>query len=244
MAERDLDSFFAKKDKSKKKAKSAITVDDLAPDKKQKKKKKKSKEKEKESDASSSAVISKEEDAEWNDFESEEKDYSGLKIQNLQICAKDDEEENEEREPNSDSDEDGEKESGEKGPWNKANAEPAAAVEMIHEVPVPVAKKEEAAAQSSVVKSGKYVPPNLRKQMENPEPVKRVPKSKKVAPNIHNQEEFPTLGANPVPQEIDMDPRQFERVRQGGRSEDAHQKHSAPRLELGNKYGALSNTGD
>ncbi|ELU02129.1 hypothetical protein CAPTEDRAFT_222477 [Capitella teleta] len=256
MAEKDLDSFFAKKDKSKKKNKSKITIDDLTPDSSigigsisstptvltsEKKKKKKSKDKVKDKEPSSAKAISKEEDAEWNDFESEEVDYSGLKIQNLQIASKEEEEVNEEREGNSDTDEDGEKrEKGQDGPWNKATGEGALQQEMAHEAPP--TRKEEAPAPAPV-KSGKYVPPSMRGRTDNPEPLRRVPKSRKVAPDLRNQDEFPSLGANPLPQEIDTDPRQFERVRQGGKYDDSHQR-SAPRLQLGNKYASLSNTGD
>ncbi|ELT96080.1 hypothetical protein CAPTEDRAFT_203128, partial [Capitella teleta] len=141
------------------------------------------------------------EDAEWNDFESEEVDYSGLKIQNLQIASKEEEEVNEEREGNSDTDEDGEKrEKGQDGPWNKATGEGALQQEMAHEAPP--TRKEEAPAPAPV-KSGKYVPPSMRGRTDNPEPLRRVPKSRKVAPDLRNQDEFPSLGANPLPQEID-----------------------------------------
>ena len=82
MADTSLDDFFAKKDKKKKTGKKSKNSD--LDDVKEKKKDKK-KDQDKLNSGLSNNLKGKD-DEEWNDFEEEkETDYTGLKIQNMQI---------------------------------------------------------------------------------------------------------------------------------------------------------------
>lgn len=148
----DLDDFFAKKDKKKSKVKK-FTASDLltsskfqqgedvaaAPTglpKKQPSEKPKIKEENSEQPGESENVPVKSkstevEEEEWGEFEQEkERDYSGLKIQKLQIqdSEEDDYEDSGEQELN----EEGELVKKEPaGPWNKINTQPTTNSEFI-----------------------------------------------------------------------------------------------------------------
>lgn len=190
MADSSLDDFFAKKDKSKKKSKSKMTPGDVMSkaDEAKKVKKKKAQEKTGGPGLSTTETTNKkeEEDEEWKDFEEQkEVDYSGLRIQTLQIR------EEEEKEA-ADSDDQGEGEEGEErregasGPWNKSTGTPSPAVPAP--VPEPEEKKENTAPR-------KYVPPAQRQAaLAATNPIRR---GKKEAPNIQSEEDFPTLGGGP-----------------------------------------------
>ncbi|XP_064613151.1 protein CDV3 homolog A-like [Liolophura sinensis] len=118
MADASLDDFFAKKDKRTKKSKGKLTPTELLvkqeseQQKSQKKKKDKDKSQNRQTQSSSTTGTSTavaQEDQEWKEFEEEtEKDYTGLRIQNLQISKEEEDEESDKR----DSDDDGEREEG------------------------------------------------------------------------------------------------------------------------------------
>uniref|UniRef100_K1Q7Q0 CDV3-like protein n=1 Tax=Magallana gigas TaxID=29159 RepID=K1Q7Q0_MAGGI len=68
------------------------------------------------------------EDEEWVDFEQEtEKDYTGLRIQNLQINKdkSDQEDEGNDNENDDECDENGERREGAQGPWNVSQGQPS-----------------------------------------------------------------------------------------------------------------------
>lgn len=253
MADEGLDDFFAKKDKSKKKSKSKITPADLDPETAAKQaikkiKKKKAKENQTDKDTGASGTSKpREEDAEWEDFQSEEKDYTGLRIQNLQISTKEEEDKKSENEAQSD-DEDGEgseKRDTSQGPWNQQGQTQPTKREEPPEPPKPKPKAEEPPAPSPA-KSGKYVPPGMRRQMEMSASnaasgtTQSGPRRKKVAPNLMSVEDFPTLGGVPFDEDA-ADEMVYQRVRAGGKSEE-NPRGGAAKLELGNKYHALTNT--
>ncbi|XP_012938314.1 protein CDV3 homolog isoform X2 [Aplysia californica] len=243
MADSSLDDFFAKKDKSKKKTKTKVAsaggdVDDGSTKAVAKKeKKKKDKDKQNSGGGSQNVLRNAKEDEEWKDFEEEkEVDYSGLRIQNMQIAKEEQDKEAADAEEEGE-DEDGEnkeRRSGASGPWNKSNetgnvstpapAAPAAPEPVKEEAPTPKVP-------------GKYVPPGARLAASSASssspsfPSRR----KKEAPNLHSEEDFPTLGGGPTPG------RPYNPYSSSGSSDvidhPAHRK--GVNLTLENKFSAL-----
>ncbi|KAK2186653.1 hypothetical protein NP493_194g08016 [Ridgeia piscesae] len=251
MADSSLDDFFAKKDKSKKKSKSKFTAsstttggDDSRPKSDEEPKKlKKKKQKDNEENTEPTKVTTQgENEEEWIDYEQEEEiDYSSLRVQNLQISAKEEEEQERVNQEKA-AEEGGEDRDGQdstQGPWKSVRPQPAAPVPQPEpEPPKPV---EEPAQKPT----GKYVPPSMRRAMDGSSPASSMgggygtsrSRLKKTAPNLTSEDDFPTLGGGPgMPR--DMDGGQFECVRMGGRQEGMADK--SMKLELGNKFGALS----
>lgn len=120
---------------------------------------------------------------EWKEFEEEKKDYSGLKIGNLTISANSDVDESD---SNTDQqqpqyDESGNEIEKKTGPWKRVDTEIAEKEEKkpVEQPPPPVT-------------DNKYKPPNLRMQ----QPVQTRLRSSKMAPDIHNEEFFPTLSGS------------------------------------------------
>ncbi|KAL0809623.1 hypothetical protein ABMA28_011152 [Loxostege sticticalis] len=174
----DLDDFFAKKDRKKKAVKKFATADELAKkleDTKQKTDVRPKKERPvQEGDEAGRAG----EEEEWKEYEEPVKDYTGLKIQVLQGGNGAPESG---RDPASeDCAPDG---SGKgKGPWNKpTEVEPAPPPPPVEEPP----RRE--------VKPAAYVAPAQRNRPV--EPLRR--NQAKHAPDIHNDDTFPVLGAGP-----------------------------------------------
>lgn len=254
MADASLDDFFAKKDKSKKKNKSKFTASDILakkdeepkPEKPPTEKKKKEKVTEQQGDVKEETEgkqDNKVQDEEWIDYEKEEEtDYSGLRIQTLQI-SREEEEREDKNEEEDEVDEDGEiieRKDGSQGPWAKGQGvtpvpKPApvvAAPEPKVEEPTPTTKT-----------TGKYVPPGARAAAANPTALPLSRRKPKTAPNIKSEEDFPTLGGGSdkereAAQTYMMSGSKFEKVRSGGRqTEDATSK--GPQLTLGNKFEAL-----
>jgi len=229
----DLDDFFAKKDKKKK-----LKTKDKKEEKKIKKKDK----------VESSVILDGENigvetiiehpvhDAEqWSDFQEEkETDYSGLKIQNLEIA----ENENGGAGADSQNEDDGEDGSGQQGPWRRP--QPAAQPESEkQEVEIPV----EVPVAPAPAGSG-YIPPHLRTSA-----VKVVPRGtagtrgRRGAPDLKNEENFPSLAAGMSGevsvQKLEWAKKGFESVKSGA-SRSAGQNSEAPRINLGNRFDALS----
>ncbi|KAG9347743.1 hypothetical protein JZ751_003757 [Albula glossodonta] len=112
--EKSLDDFFAKRDKKKKKEKGKAKEQTGTPGSGALKKNKKEKEKSTKNENQDAQV--EKEDEEWKDFEQKEVDYSGLRLQALQLSA--------------------DKVS---GPWNKSSSAPVAPA-PVEEVEVPEPK--------------------------------------------------------------------------------------------------------
>ncbi|XP_076456157.1 protein CDV3 homolog A-like [Babylonia areolata] len=198
MADSSLDDFFAKKDKSKKKSKAKMTPGDVLAKADEPKKVKKKKEKEQPGGLGLNAAEDtsrKTEDDEWEDFaEQKEVDYSGLRIQTLQIK----EEEEKEAAESEGEGEGGEREEGREaasGPWNASGAvAPPPPVAAVAAPPEPEEKKENTAPK-------KYVPPAQRNAASSAASAAANPISRrgnKKAPNIQSEVDFPTLGGAPA----------------------------------------------
>merc|ERR1712179_688947 len=121
---------------------------------------------------------------EWGEFEQEkERDYSGLKIQKLQIQDDEDDEDNyDEQELN----EEGELVRREPvGPWNKANTQPPTNVKAKEVTPV------EGLPNTT---GGVYIPPSKR-MGSGVTSNKKIGKKDKGAPDLSNENNFPSLSA-------------------------------------------------
>ncbi|KPJ10948.1 Protein CDV3-like [Papilio machaon] len=170
----DLDDFFAKKDRKKSKSvKKFATADELAKKLEDTKKSDVRPKKERpiqEGDEPGRAG----EEEEWKEYEEPVKDYTGLKIQVLQGNAA--------PESRDSTAEDLATDSGKvKGPWNKP-------VEVEQPPPPPPVEE-----KPKEVKSNIYVPPAPRNR--EVEPMMRRNQAKH-APDIHNDDYFPVLGAS------------------------------------------------
>ena len=167
---------------------------------------------------------------EWGEYEYEKKrDYSGLKIQNLQIQEEEENEEyyGEEVEVN---------EEGEAlGPWNISSIEVSSNVQV-----------NETATLDILVNTtkGVYIPPSKRSNSANV----RNKKEKGAVLDYSNQEYFPTLTAAVSIEQHVFKVKKFEQQERGfieqkpGRSQSNRNvsEQKGTRLNLGNKFNALS----
>ncbi|XP_076632132.1 protein CDV3 homolog [Colletes latitarsis] len=239
----DLDDFFAKKDRKKAKGKKFTTTEEIAKKLEETGKrlgKSKTKDKPLNQEGEESQQI--EEEDEWREFEEEKKDYTGLKIGNLTLNESLDAESEDEKGTgdNSSDGESGEAGGKHSGPWKKPELPPPQPQEVVAEVVAP---------PPPVTSGSSYKPPHLR---GNPTVVANPrQRGKNIAPDIHSEEYFPTL--NSKQQQIiepigpwgrrKRDEGSFEEVRNKGGSRSYSVQDSqaqAPKLSLGNKYGALS----
>ncbi|XP_053198701.1 protein CDV3 homolog isoform X2 [Scomber japonicus] len=225
--EKSLDDFFAKRDKKKKKtdkgkgkesAAAGPTTTTATVLKKTRKEKEKSTKNE-----NQDAQIEK--DEEWKEFEQKEVDYSGLRLQALQISDEKEEEEYEKEEVG----EDGEiiLVSGDKvsGPWNKSGAPPPPpAAAPVEDVEVPEAKP-----------AGVYRPPGARLTT-----TKRTPMQG--PPEIFSDAQFPSLLSTAKHVETRKDremEKTFEVVKHRNRGRDETSGASMQQLQLDNQYAIL-----
>lgn len=171
--EKSLDDFFAKRDKKKKKEKGKGKESAAGPTSAVIKKTKREKEKSSKNDNQDAQI---EKDEEWKEFEQKEVDYSGLRLQALQIS---DEKEDDEGYEKEEVGEDGEiiLVSGDKvsGPWNKSGAAPVPVAAPVEEVEEPESKP-----------SGVYRPPGARLTTTRRTPTQGPPE-------IFSDTQFPSL---------------------------------------------------
>ncbi|KAK3515854.1 hypothetical protein QTP70_034762 [Hemibagrus guttatus] len=219
-AEKSLDDFFAKRDKKKKKekgkGKETGPVSAPASVKKIKKEKEKSTKNE-----NQDATIEKE-DEEWKEFEQKEVDYSGLRLQALQITDEKEEEEYEKEEVG----ENGENilVSGDKisGPWNKSGPPPPAA--PVEEKEVPESKP-----------AGVYRPPGARLSSSKKGPTQGPPE-------IYSDAQFPSLLATAKHVETRKDreiEKTFEVVKHKSRAREGEGQGAVQHLQLDNQFAVL-----
>ncbi|XP_077480888.1 protein CDV3 homolog isoform X4 [Stigmatopora argus] len=225
-SEKSLDDFFAKRDKKKKKDKGKAKESSSSSMVLKKTKK----ENEKSSKGDGSDPNMEKEDEEWKEFEQKEVDYSGLRLQSMQISDEKDEEEYEDAEQNEDEDGDahvvagGDKVS---GPWNKSTSVPAPPPPPVEEAEVPESKP-----------SGVYRPPGARLPSSRRGPTQGPPE-------IFNDAQFPSLMATGKHVETRRDremEKPFEVVKHKGRGrEDVNAGPGAavPHLQLDNQYAVL-----
>ncbi|KAM6277978.1 protein CDV3 homolog isoform 5-T6 [Spheniscus humboldti] len=127
------------------------------------------------SNAGSAKAATKEED-DWKEFEQKEEiDYSGLRVQSMQISEKEDDESEKREEPGDNWEETGGGVDRSSGPWNKSAPAPAPVVEpIVTETPEPVQT------------GGVYRPPGAR-EGGRPRRVQQGP------PEIYSDTQFPSL---------------------------------------------------
>lgn len=237
----DLDDFFAKKDRKKAKGKKFTTTEEIAKKLEETGKRiEKPKPKEKPTNPEGEEVQQVEEEDEWREFEEEKKDYSGLKIGNLQVTESTDAESDDGRGTgeNSSDGESGEPGTKHSGPWKKPELPPQTEVE-----PEVQQKPEKQVTSSS------YKAPHLRNQSSSVASPRQ--RAKNIAPDIKSEEYFPSLSSKQQQSNEPSGPwnrrkredNTFEEVRNKGssRTMTVHETQSqGPKLSLGNKYGALS----
>lgn len=249
----DLDDFFAKKDRKKSKnLKKFATADEVAKKledttKKVDKPVKKERVVQQGQEGDETGTATHEVD-EWKDFEEEKKDYSGLKIGHLSISGN-----GEGSAGNADgnsemtqgSDDGGNEPDRKSGPWKRVDTEVSAAPPVVEEKPV-----EPQPAPARPAASG-YVAPHLRNQTVQQQQPSRL--KSKAAPDIHNEEYFPTLSGGRTAEPGGVWGRRtrneasFEEVRHNKASSYRQAEQSkmssgqGPKLTLGNRYGTLSN---
>ncbi|XP_026218882.1 protein CDV3 homolog isoform X2 [Anabas testudineus] len=220
--EKSLDDFFAKRDKKKKKEKGKGKETAAGPASAVMKKNKKEKEKSAKSENQDAQI---EKDEEWKEFEHKEVDYSGLRLQALQISDEKEEEEYEKEEVG----EDGEiiLISGDKvsGPWNKSGAAPPPPpAALVEDVEVPEAKP-----------SGVYRPPGARLTTTRRGPTQGPPE-------IFSDTQFPSLLATAKHVETRKDremEKTFEVVKHRNRGREEAIGASMQHLQLDNQYAIL-----
>ncbi|XP_060526937.1 protein CDV3 homolog [Cylas formicarius] len=237
----DLDDFFAKKDRKKSKtSKKFATTDEVAKKLEDtvKKSEKQKKERVAENDENSLEVH---EQDEWKDFEEEKKDYSGLKIGNLSLGIAQESSSNvteigtgEQQEGTEQNQEPDRK----AGPWKR--------IEPQEEVPRPVPLPEKK-IEGPPQKSGAYVAPSLRNAGSQQASSQLVPIRlrgiKGAAPDIHNEEFFPTLSKSGDGKK-NRNEGSFETVQHNRASsyrQQLEQSKGGPKLNLGNRFNTLSN---
>ncbi|XP_037612749.1 protein CDV3 homolog isoform X3 [Sebastes umbrosus] len=224
--EKSLDDFFAKRDKKKKKEKgkgkesSAAAASSSGPTSAMIKKTKREKEKSTKNDNQDAQI-----EKEWKEFEQKEVDYSGLRLQALQISDEKEEEEYEKEEVG----EDGEiiQYSGDRvsGPWNKSGAAPPPAAAPVEEEEEPESKP-----------SGVYRPPGARLGTARRTPTQGPPE-------IFSDTQFPSLLSTAKHVETRKDremEKTFEVVKHRNRGrEETGGGASMQHLQLDNQYAIL-----
>jgi len=218
------------------------TLNDFFDKKSNKKKAKKTKKKDKSDDRSTNedgGLVSLKpkptaQKDEWNDFEApKEKDYSNLKIADLQISEEktDDTQESEQLEEDEDGNPIQKKEA---TVWNPTPepTQPVEVAKVVAEAPVALPN----------VQGGKYIPPGQRRTAGmGSAPTQPMRRGRNIMPDIKDQGAFPTLGtASQAPKSTSMTQGGYTEVTKGTRSQDARQQDTRPRLDLGNRYNSLS----
>jgi len=224
MDDKNVEDFFAKKDKGKKgkKGKFTGTRDRESIAKSIEESKQTGKEKVKEKQTSNIQSAAEKAEDEWIDFDEPTiKDYTGLKIQTLQISEKQEESAGSGDDEN---DEEGDGASKKDNPWAFSQSAQAPAA------PAP--------APAETRPTGVYRPPGFNR---GPMP-RRGPRA---APEIGSEIAFPSLNAA-VQSEKRKDMQNtgrsaFETVKHGSRSTEP-MANRGPKLDLGNKFDALSNS--
>ncbi|XP_044311975.1 protein CDV3 homolog isoform X2 [Varanus komodoensis] len=231
--ERSLDDFFAKRDKKKRKEKSsrggatAAASSAASSNAAAASGTGGSRQAETGSGAAShsnaTAKVAYKEEDDWKEFEQEEiVDYSGLRVQSMQISEKDDDEGEKKEEPSDNSEEPGGCVDKVSGPWNKSAPTQQTTVVETVESPEPV--------QSS----GVYRPPGAREGR-----TRKVPQG---PPEIYSDTQFPSLQSTAKHVDTRKDKemeKSFEVVKHKTRGRDEVSKTQATKLQLDNQYAVL-----
>uniref|UniRef100_A0A8C8S9G4 CDV3 homolog n=1 Tax=Pelusios castaneus TaxID=367368 RepID=A0A8C8S9G4_9SAUR len=221
--ERSLDDFFAKRDKKKRREKGGRGAAAAASSASSAAGGARPAEGAAANTASSAKAVAKEED-EWKEFEQKEEiDYSGLRVQSMQISEKEDDDGERREEPGDNWEEASGGVDRSSGPWNKtAPVQAPVAETIVTEPPEPV--------QSS----GVYRPPGARET--------RTRKAPQGPPEIYSDTQFPSLQstAKHVDSRKDKEmEKSFEVVKHKNRGRDEVTKNQALKLQLDNQYAVL-----
>lgn len=213
----DLDDFFAKKDRKKSKTKKFATAEELAKKIEDTTKKSTEVKPRKVTSTNTDGIESKNVEPveeEWKEFEEERKDYSGLKLAQLNM-------EDDHNQGSAGNEDGGSGMDGGDGDRSGADSSDRKAGAW---------KKVESTSEAPEKPSpGLYVSRNLRGKLK-----------KGVAPDLKNEEYFPTLGTDqPDPTKSKKDST-FEEVKHGGRVRQSDLPSAAP-LSVGNRFTSLSN---
>ncbi|NXF57256.1 CDV3 protein, partial [Glaucidium brasilianum] len=165
------------------------------------------------------------EEDDWKEFEQKEEiDYSGLRVQSMQISEKEDDEGEKREEPGDNWEETGSGVDRSSGPWNKSAPAPAPVVEpIVTETPEPVQT------------GGVYRPPGAREGG-------RPRRAQQGPPEIYSDTQFPSLQstAKLVDSRKDKEmEKSFEVVKHKTRGRDEVSKNQALKLQLDNQYAVL-----
>ncbi|XP_074006290.1 protein CDV3 homolog isoform X2 [Numenius arquata] len=176
------------------------------------------------SNAGAAKTVTKEED-DWKEFEQKEEiDYSGLRVQSMQISEKEDDESEKREEPGDNWEETGGGVDRSSGPWNKSAPAPTPVVEpIVTETPEPVQT------------GGVYRPPGAREGG-------RPRRAQQGPPEIYSDTQFPSLQstAKLVDSRKDKEmEKSFEVVKHKTRGRDEVSKNQALKLQLDNQYAVL-----
>ena len=164
---------------------------------------------------------------EWKEFEQREVDYSGLRVQAMQISEKEDDD-NEKREDPGDNWEEGRGGSGAEkspGPWNKTV--------LVQAPPAPVTVTE---TPGPAMPSGVFRPPEAR--------LTTTRKTPQGPPEIYSDTQFPSLQSTAKHVESRKDKemeKSFEVVRHKNRDREKVSKNQALKLQLDHQYAVLEN---
>ncbi|XP_017811376.1 protein CDV3 homolog isoform X1 [Papio anubis] len=173
-------------------------------------------------------AVTKDED-EWKELEQKEVDYSGLRVQAMQISEKEEDDTEKRQDPGDNWEEGGgggggmEKSS---GPWNKTA--------LVQAPPAPVIVTE---TPEPAMTSGVYRPPGAR--------LTTTRKTPQGPPEIYSDTQFPSLQSTAKHVESrnrdkEME-KSFEVVRHKNRGRDEVSKNQALKLQLDNQYAVLEN---
>ncbi|XP_058447839.1 protein CDV3 homolog [Malaya genurostris] len=220
----DLDDFFAKKDRKKSKTKKFATAEELAKSIEDTSKKTTEAKPRKVTPIVEGSEPKAPEpvEEEWKEFEEERKDYSGLKLAQLNISEEDHIQTNYTGDENVSTP--GENE-GEKSA-ETADRKASGAWKLVDSSDTNEKQQQPPQPQPPQ----QYIAPALKSRL----------KSKKGAPDLKNEEFFPTLGSEvPDPARSKKDST-FEEVKHGGRVRPSDMPSAAP-LSVGNRFTSLSN---
>lgn len=247
----DLDDFFAKKDRKKTKTKKFATPDEFVKKLEDTTKRNEVVKPRKEPQSTQSDGVENEsgeplhapEEDEWRDFEEAERnvDYTGLKIQNVQLND-DDYYSGSEGDGGDGEGEDGE---GDKGAWKKvsggggsgtAGADGKANSQTEKES----SKTQKAASGLATSSTGRYVSPAMRNLQQ---PLNPMRLKKDALPDINNEEYFPTLG-DAKKEELRKKKNEpaFEEVKSGARFQRSSDLPTNAPVSIGNRYNSLSDS--
>lgn len=248
----DLDDFFAKKDRKKTKTKKFATPDELVKKLEDTTKKNEVKPRKEshsllqstqsdgvEIESGDQLHAAASEEDEWKEFEEEErKDYTGLKIQNLQL--NDDDYYSGSDGDGGDGDGDGDDK---EGAWKKLSGGEKGGSSAESKLKNNTESESAAKAKAGLAASstGRYVSPALRQQQSSLLAPVRLKKD--ALPDINNQEYFPTLG-DAKKEELRKKKNEpaFEEVRQGARYQRSSDLPTNAPVSIGNRYNSLADS--